>query len=130
MNNTKEQYLKSWHDNFVSFISTCQAEVTVLLANPLIGEHERYYLFKYQEKLTSRDVQDIEVDLREGTIKVSTIAKLDKLNDDLVDIAWDHLFDSQIIRDTLKSLSRNRVQLYRNMTLRTINSLGIPIQQE
>lgn len=87
MTNNQEQYLKNWHDSFVLFISACQAEVNVLLANPSTSEQERYYLVKYQEKLTSHDVQDIEADLKEGTIRESTIAKLDKLNDDLIDIA-------------------------------------------
>lgn len=129
MTNNQEQYLKNWHDSFVLFISACQAEVNVLLANPSTREQERYYLVKYQEKLTSHDVQDIEADLKEGTIRESTIAKLDKLNDDLIDIAWDHLLDSPVIRETLKDLSRARIHFYRNITLQTINSLGISIQQ-
>lgn len=111
----------------MNFISASQAEVVALLDNPLISEQDRHYLVKYQEKLMGQDVRDVEDNLRKGKVYTSTISKIERLQDDLVDIAWDHLLDSPIVRKSLKELSHLRLQFFKNMTIKTLNDLQIPI---
>ena len=129
MNKNQEHYLNNWHDSFVNFISASQAEVVALLDNPLISEQDRHYLVKYQEKLMGQDVRDVEDNLRKGKVYTSTISKIERLQDDLIDIAWDHLLDSPIVRKSLKELSHLRLQFFKNMTIKTLNDLQIPIQE-
>lgn len=129
MNKNQEHYLNTWHDSFVNFISASQAEVVALLDNPLISEQDRHYLVKYQEKLMGQDVRDVEDNLRKGKVYTSTISKIERLQDDLIDIAWDHLLDSPIVRKSLKELSHLRLQFFKNMTIKTLNDLQIPIQE-
>lgn len=129
MNKNQEHYLNTWHDSFVNFISASQAEVVALLDNPLISEQDRHYLVKYQEKLMGQDVRDVEDNLRKGKVYTSTISKIERLQDDLIDIAWDHLLDSPIVRKSLKEFSHLRLQFFKNLTIKTISDLQIPIQE-
>jgi len=123
----QKQYLASWHTSFVNFVSVLVRDVDALLLAPAAPEQDRHYLAKCREKLTSRDVQDVEKDLSKGIVKVSTIDKIDKLHKELIDIAWDHLLDSPFLRQALKEMTYFQAQLQKDGKIQLLRSLQIPI---
>ncbi len=125
----QKQYIASWHTSFVNFVSASIRDVDALLLNPAATKQDRHYLTKYREKLTSRDVQDIEKDLSDGIVKVSTISKIDKLHKELIDIAWDHLLDSPFLRQALKEMTYYQAQLLKDGEIQRLQGLQIPIQE-
>lgn len=127
MNDIKQQYLSSWHSSFVNFVSASIRDVDALLLNPAATDQDRHYLAKYREKLTSRDVHDVEKDLSEGIVKVSTINKIDKLHKELIDIAWDLFLDSPFLRQALKEMTYYQAQLLKDGEIQRLRSLQIPI---
>jgi len=123
----QKQYLASWHTSFVNFVSVLVRDVDALLLNPAVTEQDRHYLTKFREKLTSRDVQDVEKDLSDGIVKVSTINQIDKLHKELIDIAWDHLLDSPFLRQALKEMTYYQAQLLKDGEIQRLQGLRIPI---
>lgn len=129
MNNYQQQYINDWLSSFKIYISTAKDEVDTLLASPSATAQDKYYLIQFREKLTSRDVIDVEKDLTEGKVKVSTINKIDKLNKDLIDIAWDHFLDSPYLRQSLKGMAHLQEDLLKNAAIQRLKILQIPIYE-
>ena len=105
MQPTQQQYLSDWHDSFVNYINQILTFVEALLVSPQALESDKEALNTIKVMLHGEDIRDVERDLSDGVIKQSTLDKIEKINKDLVDMAFEHLQTDIIVKQFLKQLT-------------------------
>ena len=98
------QYLSSWHQSFVDYISYLKIFVQTLMQNTEVSEEDKSSLQRCLYILDGKDVHDVERSLSEGKVASSTLDKVEKIYKDLVDIAIDQIKTGELAKKFLKTL--------------------------
>ena len=98
------QYLSSWHQSFVDYISSLKIFVQTLMQNTEVSEEDKSSLLRCLYILDGQDVHDVERSLSEGKVASSTLDKVEKIYKDLVDIAIDQIKTEELAKKFLKTL--------------------------
>ena len=98
------QYLSSWHQSFVDYISSLKIFVQTLMQNTEVSEEDKSSLLRCLYILDGKDVHDVERSLSEGKVASSTLDKVEKIYKDLVEIAIDQIKTEELAKKFLKTL--------------------------
>ena len=98
---------------------------------PQATEDNKIELQKVRAILTGKDVEGIEKNLadgaKRGVINKSTIDKIVKLDEDLMDFALEHISTNQLWKEFLKLLSKIQREEAKDATITRLNELQIPL---
>lgn len=128
MNTTQQQYIANWHDSFVDYIRQYEAFIAVLIVLPEATEEDRQVLDRIKLMLHSKDAQDVEKDLAEGTVSKSTLDKIEKLNKDIADVAVEQLKTDAVVKEFLKRLTHLKIEQDRKAEVMRLTALNISIK--
>jgi hypothetical protein len=127
MTSTQQQYLAEWHDSFVNYTAQMSKYVDTMKLMPDVTDADRQTMDLFKALLHSRDVEEVEKDLAERTIKNSMLDKIEKLDKDMVDFAVEHIFGTPAFKEVLKRISYHQIEWNKQMGLAKLNELQIPI---
>jgi len=77
--------------------------------------------------LHGSDVRDVEQDLANGSVKKSTLDKIEGLNKHLADICLEYIQMSPLVREFWKQLAHLKIESDKNAELSRLRALQIPI---
>ena len=77
--------------------------------------------------LHCKDAQDVEKDLAEGTVSKSTLDRIEKLNNDIADVAEEQLKTDAVIKEFLKRLTHLKLEQDKKTEELRLSVLGISI---
>lgn len=121
------QYLSSWHQSFVDYISSLKIFVQTLMQNTEVSEEDKSSLLRCLYILDGKDVHDVERSLSEGKVASSTLDKVEKIYKDLVDIAIDQIKTEELAKKFLKTLIYIKIDQDKNAERMRLGRLNIEI---
>ena len=127
MNSYQQQYITSWHDAFVDWVGKMVTLADTMRILEQATECDRRELEVFKAMMHRNDVQDVEKDLANATVKKSTLDKIEKLNKDIVDFALEHIAASPLILQFLRQVSYYQIEYYKQTAIIKLNNLQIPI---
>ena len=123
----QHQYLANWHDSFVAYIGSLLGVVAGLMATPEATEAEKKGLIVIKLILNRRDMADVERDLAAGVVRKSTLDKIEKLNNDLVDTCLGLVQMNPLVREFWKQMMHIQIGYNKQAEVRRLTALHIPI---
>ena len=129
-NKAQSQYLANWHDNFVNFINSLLSVVALFEVMPQATEKDKQGFEMLKLILHSSEVQSIEEDLSHGNVSKVTIDKIAELNKKIVDICFDHIQTSPLVRELLREMTHKKIEFEKTGELMRLKSLQIPLNNK
>lgn len=123
----QQQYISNWHNNFVSDLNRFLTIIDSLLLLPNVSNEDRFGLGELRVLLSGSDVRDIQTDLAEGSVKQSTLDKIEKLNKEMVDICLKYIQMSPLVKEFWRQMARINIERNRNDENDRLASLKIPV---
>ncbi len=128
MNSTQQQYIANWHDSFVGYIRQYEALIAALIVMPEATDEDKQVLDRLKLMFHTKDVQDVEKDLAEGTVSKSTLDKIEKLNKDIADVAVEQLKTDAVVKEFLKRLTHLKIEQDKKAEELRLKTLNISIK--
>lgn len=107
---TRQQFISGWHDNFVSYIGGLINLAGAMENHPSATDEDKKGLDQIKMVLHGREALEIEHSLAEADVKQDVLDKIEKLDKDLVDMAIEHLSTDAVVKVFLKSLSYYQIE--------------------
>lgn len=125
---TQAQYIKQWHDSFVSYINGLLGMIEGLALLPGATEDDRQGLTMCRLILNGQDVNDVEKSLSEGTVSQEVLDKIEHINKRLVDVAIENIRTDAMMKEFLKRLSYLKIEQDKQGALMRLNLLKISVE--
>ena len=127
MQTVQQQYIANWHYCFVSYIRQYEALIVALIALSEVPDEDKQVLDRLKQMLHCKDAQDVEKDLAEGTVSKSTLDKIEKLNEDIADVAVEQLKTDSVVKEFLKRLTHLKLEQDKKAEELRLRALNISI---
>ena len=123
----QQEYLANWHDSFVNYTHSLLFTISSLMSLSEATEEDKKCFELLKLALHGSDVRDVEQDLANGSVKKSTLDKIEGLNKHLADICLDYIQISPLVREFWKQLAHLKIESDKNAELSRLRALQIPI---
>lgn len=106
----QQQYISEWHDSFVKYIGGLLGIVEVMMNHSSATDEDKRVLNQIKMLLYGREVLEIERRIAEADVKQEVLDKIERLNKDLVDMAFERLTTDAVVKVFLKKLSYYQIE--------------------
>ena len=123
----QQQYLANWHDSFVNYTQSLLFTISSLMSLSETTEKDKKCFELLKPALHGSDVRDVEQDLANGSVKKSTLDKIEGLNKHLADICLEYIQMSPLVREFWKQLAHLKIENDINAELSRLRALQIQV---
>lgn len=123
----QQQYISTWHDNFVNYIKSLLGVIAGLLTRPDATSEDKEALEAIKMMLTGKDASDVEKDLASGIVKQSTLEKIAKIDKGIVDTCLEHIPMNPLVREFWKQFLHIQIDQNKRSEEMRLKMLQIPI---
>lgn len=117
----------NWHTGFVEFIKDMLLAIDDFEVSPIATDEDRKGLNKLKDVLLGSDVDDVEKDLAAEEVKKSTLEKIVRISNQVVDICMEHVQMNSFMREVWKRVAHLRIESEVNAELMRLNALSIRV---
>ena len=104
LSTAQSQYLKNWHDSFVSWVNGVLGIIDVLSNVQEVTDDDKQALAQCRIIMSGHDVAKVEESLSRGVVTDDVLNKIENLNKKLVDIIVERVKSNDLLKKLLKRL--------------------------
>lgn len=104
LSTSQNQYLKNWHDSFVSWVDGVLGIIDVMSNMPEMNDEDKQALFQCRIIMIGNDVAQVKESLSKGVVTNELLDKIENLKKSLVDIILERIKSESLVKELLKRL--------------------------
>ena len=121
----QRNYISEWHDSFVNYIGGLLAIVEVMSNHPCATDEDKKGFDQIKMLLHGREALEIERRLASADVKYDILNNIEKLNNDLVDMAIEHLTTVAAVKEFMKKMSYYQIEQNKRLAEIRLNDLQL-----
>lgn len=126
LSTSQSQYLKNWHDSFVSWVDGVLGIIDVLSNTPEMNDEDKLALFQCRIIMIGNDVAQVKESLSRGVVTDELLDKIENLKKSLVDIIVERIKSESLVKELLKRLCYLKFEQDKAAEEMRLNLLRIP----
>lgn len=104
LSTSQSQYLKNWHDSFVSWVDGVLGIIDVMSNMPEMNDEDKQALAQCRILMIGKDVAQVKESLSRGVVTDELLDKIENLKKSLVDIIVERIKSESLVKELLKRL--------------------------
>ena len=126
LSTSQSQYLKNWHDSFVSWVDGVLGIIDVMSNMPEMNDEDKLALFQCRIIMIGNDVAQVKESLSRGVVTDDLLDKIENLKKSLVDIIVERIKSESLVKELLKRLCYLKFEQDKVAEEMRLNLLRIP----
>lgn len=126
LSTSQSQYLKNWHDSFVSWVDGVLGIIDVMSNMPEMNDEDKQALFQCRIIMIGNDVAQVKESLSRGVVTDELLDKIENLKKSLVDIIVERIKSESLVKELLKRLCYLKFEQDKAAEEMRLNLLRIP----
>ena len=126
LSTSQSQYLKNWHDSFVSWVDGVLGIIDVMSNMPEMNDEDKQALFQCRIIMIGNDVAQVKESLSRGVVTDELLDKIENLKKSLVDIIGERIKSESLVKELLKRLCYLKFEQDKAAEEMRLNLLRIP----
>lgn len=128
LSTSQSQYLKNWHDSFVSWVDGVLGIIDVMSNMSEMNDEDKQALFQCRIIMIGNDVAQVKESLSRGVVTDELLDKIENLKKRLVDIIVERIKSESLVKELLKRLCYLKFEQDKAAEEMRLSLLRIPME--
>jgi len=106
----QNKYISEWYQSFKTYVNDLKSFISGLMLFPQATDDDKRALERCLLIVGGKEVQEVEKALGDGNVSKSVLAKIEKMNKDLVDEAVEHLRTDALVKEFWRQMSYLKIE--------------------